>query len=97
MVGLKTLVDAKFDPVVEALLGDGGEGERGKTLSALAIDLDARRRLKFAGRVVAGAKRVPDEGMQGVGEAQLIIKVDSSLGKCVLLDKTLSLGADAYR
>ncbi|MCJ1397436.1 hypothetical protein MMC11_000629 [Xylographa trunciseda] len=92
IIGIKTLVDKQYDPVVEALLGHQLDGEvaetvgTGRSLSGLAIDLATRRRLKFAGHVVAGALGLLGPQTSGVdgklGEAQIVIKVDSSLGNC---------------
>ncbi|MCJ1380293.1 hypothetical protein MMC17_003396 [Xylographa soralifera] len=92
ILGIKSFVDKQYDPVVEALLGHQSDSDgtdtvgRGRSLSGLAIDLAARRRLKFAGHIMAGALSQlgpqtsgPDEKL---GEAQVVIKVDSSLGNC---------------
>ena len=97
MVGLKMLVDAKLNPIVEALLGNGKNTEKGKTLSVLGINLDMRRRVKFVGRVVAKAKRVPDKKIKGVVEAQLIIKIDVSMGRHGIPGEILSLIAKTSR
>ncbi|MCJ1387556.1 hypothetical protein MMC18_000399 [Xylographa bjoerkii] len=92
IIEIKTLVDKQYDPVVEALLGHQLDGKitetvgAGCSVSGLAIDLAARRRLKFAGHVVAGALGQLGPQTSGVdgklGEAQIVIKVDSSLGNC---------------
>ncbi|MCJ1430781.1 hypothetical protein MMC27_000131 [Xylographa pallens] len=92
ILGIKTLVDKQYDPVVEALLGHQSDGEitetagPGRSLSGLAIDLTSRRRLKFAGHILAGALdqlQPQTSGEDGkLGEAQVVIKVDSSLGNC---------------
>ncbi|KAG9583664.1 putative oxidoreductase, partial [Aureobasidium melanogenum] len=56
-------------------------------LSGLAIDLDTRKRVKLAGRMVAGAldstneeDGTDDYGQQGV--LQLVARIDESLGNC---------------
>ncbi|KAF2429305.1 oxidoreductase-like protein [Tothia fuscella] len=97
MVGLRVDVDAEFDPVVEVLVPRGRRGagevvkgeevERGKGLlvGGLTIDLMTRKRVKIAGRMVVGA--VSGEGSDkgermGVGEMQLVCKIEQSLGNC---------------
>jgi hypothetical protein len=83
IIGVKTTVDRAFDPVVETLLGDKADGEvvqekgTGKMVGGLAIDLETRRRVKLYGRMVAGALAATEEG---VGEVQLVVKIEQSLG-----------------
>ena len=91
VIGIKTIVDTKYDPVIETLLG-GRQAEEvvkeegaGRIISGLAIDLNQRTRAKISGRMVAGAlgqvkSASPDEEIGG-GEVQLVIKVEQSLGK----------------
>ena len=63
VLGIRTTVDTKFDPVVEALFGGKVDGEvmredeenGGRLMAALPIHLEERGRMKMAGRVVAGA------------------------------------------
>ncbi|MCJ1478406.1 hypothetical protein MMC13_007086 [Lambiella insularis] len=90
-IGIKTLVDRRHDPVLNALLGDLPDGEvakennQGQSISGLAIDLAARTRVKLAGRMCVGAfsqSRVERPDAATVGEVQLLIKVDSSLLNC---------------
>lgn len=65
-VGTRTLVDSKYDPVVQALVGGEEKGEmlqpqgEGKMLSGLAIDLVTRKRVKIAGKMAAGTIRSVD-------------------------------------
>ena len=90
IVGVKTLVDRKHDPVVETLLGGRDDGEvvreegKGRMVSGLVIDLEKRKRVKLYGRMVAGAlARSGDEGDvndNGTGEVQLVVKIEQSLG-----------------
>ncbi|MCJ1309807.1 hypothetical protein MMC25_003468 [Agyrium rufum] len=97
LIGMKTPVDMRYDPVAEALLGHRADGDivrepgKGAVIAGLAIDLMQRRRVKWAGRLVAGARNWMPESerangsladLEGVREAQLIIKIDSSLGNC---------------
>ncbi|KAI8821303.1 uncharacterized protein EV422DRAFT_36988 [Fimicolochytrium jonesii] len=84
-------VDVDNDPVVEALwdgaeVVDGeilrpGTSDAGRLMSALAIDLETRDRVKFAGRMVAGT--VDSRGTCGAGwDVQLAMQVSESLGNC---------------
>lgn len=66
LVGTRTIVDSKYDPVVQALVGGAGKSEMlqpkggGKMLSGLAIDLVTRKRVKIAGKMAAGTIREVD-------------------------------------
>ncbi|KAH0085498.1 acetyl-CoA synthetase-like protein, partial [Aureobasidium melanogenum] len=93
MIAIRTSVAARLDPVVEALVGRNAKGEivkeegEGRLLSGLAIDLDTRKRVKLAGRMVAGTLGIADGendtddyGKQGI--LQLVARIDESLGNC---------------
>ncbi|KAG9669381.1 putative oxidoreductase, partial [Aureobasidium melanogenum] len=93
MIGIRTSVASKLDPVVEALVGRDTNGEivkeegEGRLLSGLAIDLDTRKRVKLAGRMVAGTlgrangdNDTDDYEQQGI--LQLVARIDESLGNC---------------
>lgn len=89
IVGVRADIDAKYDPVVEAFIPkskrkDGevvrSEGE-GKIFAGLTIDLMTRKRVKIAGRMIAGA--VGEEGKMGIGEIQAAVKIEQSLGMCI--------------
>jgi ferredoxin-NADP reductase len=97
VLGLQSLVDRRYDPVVRALLGANigngvvvrpETGDRPRLMSGLSIDLETRDRVKLAGRMaVATVANCPDgEGREGgesnVGEAQLAMVVQESLGNC---------------
>ncbi|KAF1850304.1 oxidoreductase-like protein [Cucurbitaria berberidis CBS 394.84] len=93
LIGTRTLVDGKNDPVVQALVGSAEKGEMlqlkdgGKILSGLAIDLMTRKRVKIAGRMVAGTVKEVDVKVEGDADKkqdqiQLITKIDQSLGNC---------------
>ena len=112
ILGIKAAIDAKFDPVVEALFDgnvedgkvvkSGAEGR--KMVSALAMDLDSRKRVKLFGRVIVCAVGAEKED-QGVAEGsgvedvemekkmviQLVLQMEQLLGTCVL---TMSLQID---
>lgn len=85
-IGIRSLVDTKNDPVVQALLGEKADGEvvraegEGKMVSGLAINLETRKRVKLYGRMVAGA--LEGLGSEGLfGQAQLAVNIEQSLGK----------------
>lgn len=90
MIGIRTSVAAKLDPVVEFLVGSDAKGEvvkeegEGRLLSGLAIDLGTRKRVKLAGKMVAGMLGSEDseESMENVqqGVLQLVAHIDESLG-----------------
>lgn len=86
IIGVKATVDRTYDPIIETLLGGKADGEvvqeqgTGKMVSGLAIDLESRRRVKLYGRMVAGALSATEEG---IGEVQLVVKIEQSLGKHV--------------
>jgi ferredoxin-NADP reductase/predicted pyridoxine 5'-phosphate oxidase superfamily flavin-nucleotide-binding protein len=76
-VGTRTLVDGKFDPVVQTLVGGKEKGEtlqpeggEGKMLSGLAIDLVTRKRVKIAGKMAAGTLRDVDVEIEGDSAAE---------------------------
>ncbi|KGO69191.1 Riboflavin synthase-like beta-barrel [Penicillium italicum] len=78
MIGLQTLVDSKYDPVVQALLtGNQTDAYTGKMVSGLAVDLENRRRVKLYGRMVTGSLSDGD-----AGQAQLVVHIEQSLGNC---------------
>lgn len=84
IIGVKATVNRELDPVLKMLLGDMADGEVyqekgvGKMVSGLAIDLESRRRVKLYGRMVAGALSATEEGL---GEVQLVVKIEQSLGR----------------
>ncbi|KAJ5959491.1 Riboflavin synthase-like beta-barrel [Penicillium vulpinum] len=78
LIDLRTQVDSKYDPVVQALLtGNKTDAYTGKMVSGLAIDLENRRRVKLYGRMVAGSLSDRD-----AGQAQLVVHIEESLGNC---------------
>lgn len=86
IIGMKTTVERTYDPVVERLFEGKDDGEvireegKGKMVGGLAIDLENRRRVKLYGRMVAGALAATDKG---VGEVQLVVKIEQSLGMSI--------------
>lgn len=91
-IGVKSLVDRKHDPVLKLLVGDkkNGQGSEisggGRVVSGLPIDLMTRSRLKISGKMVTGTLGDTIAGGKGeggnlVGEVQLVIKVEQSLGE----------------
>ncbi|CAN9090699.1 unnamed protein product [Alternaria alternata] len=92
-IGTRTLVDDTNDPVVQALISGNQKGEMtqakdgGKLVAGLAIDLMARKRVKTAGRMIAGAIRDIDVEIEGEADRkqeqiQLVAKIEQSLGNC---------------
>ncbi|KAK3044932.1 hypothetical protein LTS18_015013, partial [Coniosporium uncinatum] len=92
IVGVRTTVERRFDPVVEELMQGKDDGEvvreegKGRMVAGLTIDLETRKRVKLYGRMVAGAlSRVESEGggreetSEGEGEIQLVVKIEQSL------------------
>jgi len=89
ILGVKANVDDKFDPVVQALFGgtveDGkvvkGGAEGRKMVSALAVDLEGRKRVKLFGRMIVCAigsekdekeeKEVVEEGSGSVEDPEM--------------------------
>ncbi|TKA21995.1 hypothetical protein B0A50_08493 [Salinomyces thailandicus] len=92
VVGLKTPVAGKYDPVVEELVGKEANGEvvreeaEGRMVSGLTIDLETRKRVKMYGRMIAGALKSREDEVtdlrETVAEIQLVVKVEQSLGNC---------------
>ena len=92
IIGVKVSVDLTYDPVVKVLVDGKAEGEvvssgdGGRLVSGLAINLNARKRVKIAGRIAAVAFDLakPESDLQNkrskVGELQLVVKVEESLG-----------------
>ena len=91
VIGIKTLVDGKYDPVVNILVGSQPDGEvretgqGGQILSALGVHLATRDRIKLWGKMFAGALGhhgpEAEEGQGGVAEVQLVFAIQQSLGK----------------
>lgn len=88
IIGLRTMVDDTYDPVLRLLIPSHGESakledQRGKPVSALSIDLASRTRVKISGEMVAGAmeQNADNEDGTAVGEAQIIIAVKHSMGE----------------
>ncbi|GAB1730169.1 hypothetical protein NU195Hw_g7476t1 [Hortaea werneckii] len=92
IVGIKTAVTGKHDPVVEELVGKDATGEvvreqgEGRMVSGLTIDLETRKRVKMYGRMVAGAllsrEDESTDRQETVAEVQLVVKIQQSLGNC---------------
>ena len=61
VMGVRTTVDASFDPVVQAIYQGKDDGEvfqadgKGRLMAGLSIHLEERSRVKVAGQVIAGA------------------------------------------
>ncbi|OTA25050.1 hypothetical protein BTJ68_13452 [Hortaea werneckii EXF-2000] len=89
IVGIKTAVTGRHDPVVEELVGKEATGEvvreqgEGRMVSGLTIDLETRKRVKMYGRMVAGAllsrEDESTDRKETVAEVQLVVKIQQSL------------------
>ncbi|KAI6909466.1 putative oxidoreductase [Hortaea werneckii] len=92
IVGIKTAVTVRHDPVIEELVGKEATGEvvreqgEGRMVSGLTIDLETRKRVKMYGRMVAGAllsrEDESTDRKETVAEVQLVVKIQQSLGNC---------------
>jgi hypothetical protein len=91
IIGVRTVVDPKTDPVVGILYEGKDDGEvihekgAGRMISGLSINLEQRNRMKLYGRMVAGALNAHEEGLPGsgsVGQVQLVRKIEQSLANC---------------
>lgn len=92
ILGIRTPVTGKFDPVVEELMGKEAKGEivreegKGRMVAGLTIDLETRKRVKMYGRMAAGALGRREDEVTGkeevVVEIQLVVKVEQSMGNC---------------
>lgn len=92
LIGVKTLVDPKLDPVLDILVGNKEDGEaheevkNGRLMSALGIHLATRDRVKLWGKMIAGAISQPDlrpdEIRDAAAEIQLVFAIQRSLGNC---------------
>ncbi|KFY86054.1 hypothetical protein V500_07909 [Pseudogymnoascus sp. VKM F-4518 (FW-2643)] len=85
LIGIQATIDNCHDPVAEVLFDGKANGEiitaegKRKMVSGLGIDLEARKRVKLYGRLAVGALLSTEEG---VGEAQLAVKIEQTLGLC---------------
>lgn len=93
-VGTRTLVDGKFDPVVQALVGGKEKGEmlqpeggEGKMFSGLAIDLVTRKRVKIAGKMAAATLRHVDVETEREEAAELPSDIPKTQSQIQLVTK----------
>jgi ferredoxin-NADP reductase/predicted pyridoxine 5'-phosphate oxidase superfamily flavin-nucleotide-binding protein len=91
IIGIRTIVDSKTDPVVQTIYEGKDDGEviheqgAGRMISGLSIHLEQRNRMKLFGRMVAGALNTHEEGLPGsgsVGQIQLVVHIEQSLANC---------------
>lgn len=86
IVAINSLVDLKYDPVVEIIRAlQAQDGENGSIIGGLSIDLASRNRLKLSGRLISGRHGLEINLLNdhdGLGEARLMIRIESSLGNC---------------
>ncbi|KAF2396963.1 putative oxidoreductase [Trichodelitschia bisporula] len=93
VMGIKTDVDVAYDPVLPFLIPEDKrkagdvvkleDGEVGRVMSGLATNLMTRRRVKLAGRFIAGAvDTMGDENGGPLGRVQLVLKITESVANC---------------
>jgi len=96
IVGIKTTVDRKFDPVVATLMHGKDDGtvvkeeDKGRMIGGLAIDLMQRKRVKLYGRMVAGALMKnddPNEDAEDEKESENKENIDYGDGQIQLVQK----------
>lgn len=91
IIEVRSLVDAKYDPVLEELLRGlheefGAENSKKKRVSGLCIDLETRKRVKLDGKMMSAslAQDTRENGTAGLGQKpqiQLSLKIETSLGE----------------
>lgn len=93
IIGIKTQVPNRHDPVLEELVGTEANGTvvreaegKERMISGLTIDLPSRKRVKLYGRMIAGALGEREDEVTGtvqtIAEVQLVMKIEQSLGNC---------------
>ena len=85
LLHVNVVVDRTNDPVLQACLDGEKKGEIhgiGKIVSALGIDLETRRRVKLSGKIAGATFNGNVE--EDIALSQVILEVDSSLGKLML-------------
>jgi len=92
IVGIKTPVTGRYDPVVEELFGKEATGSivkeegDGRMVSGVTIDLETRKRVKMYGRMLAGSLGMIEDEVAGhqehIAQIQLVLKIEQSLGNC---------------
>lgn len=92
LVGIRSVV-SQIDPVIDILTSGKAEAKvdedvrKGKMVSGLTIDMEARRRVKLYGRMITHSMTKLDsldstESESMAGFAQLVMKIEQSLGNC---------------
>lgn len=85
-IGIKTLVDSTYDPVIGILLSSSHDGvsaelhNKHRIVSGLGIDLATRSRVKLAGKLLAAALGDVATHATKATEAQIVLRVEQSLG-----------------
>jgi hypothetical protein len=97
VMGVTALVDRRYDPVLECLVGTIADGKvikpngQGKMVSGLAVDLENRKRVKLFGRMMVGALNNVEEDSTteteraASAQVQLAVHIDESLGEWFLV------------
>lgn len=114
IIGIRSPVDRRFDPVVQALVDGKVDGEvvkeegRGRMVAGLPIDLVTRKRVKIYGRMMVaslaklgevqeGEGEKKDGGDDAVGQMQVVMNVEQSLGEYAPCDKIILPSAAIFK
>lgn len=97
VIGIRTQVDASFDPVVQALYEGKDDGEvvrqEGKMISGLSIHLEERDRVKLFGRMMAGSLMADDSQTETTSDIHPTMGQRGRMGNAQLVfHVTQSLG-----
>ncbi|KAK5096092.1 hypothetical protein LTR70_001502 [Exophiala xenobiotica] len=101
IIGVRSQVDASFDPVVQALYSGKDDGEvvrhdpnTGKMVSGLSIKLEDRDRVKLFGRMMAGSLSADERAPEATEQAH--VESEGQIGRTgnaqLVLQITQSLG-----
>jgi hypothetical protein len=85
LMGVRAMVDGKYDPVVEALVGGNQDREvrqeegKGRMISGLSLHLETRKRVKLYGRLVAGCRSTIDVASEDVQNTEGVKDPDGTM------------------
>lgn len=84
IMGVRTMVDGRYDPVVEALVGGNEDGEvvreeqPGRMVGGLSLHLETRKRVKLFGRMIAGCQSKADVAEEDVQATEGVKEADGT-------------------
>lgn len=88
MLGIKTWVDERHDPVANILCPPTRDANpqkmAGRVMAFVSINMDTRYRVKVSGQMVAGAVAIPEntDDVKPQAEIQLVSQITESIGNC---------------